>query len=120
MKELTYIEKIAVLRVLYDIILADKRIDKREDILFGEIASELEMDSNVKEEVIKANSLLALIYIQDFTQIQKETFAQMMGKMIIIDGDINYNEVKVYNVVCDSCNIDITFEMNDYPELSRS
>ena len=120
MKELSHIEKIAVMRILYDIILADKRIDKREEILFSKIANELELDGNVKDEVQQANSLLALTFINEFSQSNKEDFAKVMGQMIIIDEDINYNEVKVYNVVCDFCKISQTFEMDDYPEYTRS
>lgn len=40
--------------------------------------------------------------------------------MIIIDEDINYNEVKLYNTFCKSCDIEKNFNINDYPELSLS
>lgn len=35
--------------------------------------------------------------------------------MIVIDKDINYNEVKLYNAVCESCNIERNFNIEDYP-----
>ena len=44
----------------------------------------------------------------------------MMGKMIVIDEDINYNEVKLYNTFCESCDIKEHFNVNDYPESSLS
>ena len=44
----------------------------------------------------------------------------MMGKMIVIDKDINYNEVKLYNAVCESCNIERDFNVEDYPGLTFS
>ena len=44
MKELTYNERIAVMRILKDIILADNRIDEREQLLFSEIAKTLDLD----------------------------------------------------------------------------
>ena len=43
-----------------------------------------------------------------------------MGKMIVIDKDINYNEVKLYNTFCKSCDIGKDFNMDDYPEFSLS
>ena len=61
MKELTYNERIAVMRILWDIILADKRVDSREQVLFGEIAESLALD-----EAENLNSLLALAMIHDF------------------------------------------------------
>ena len=43
-----------------------------------------------------------------------------MGKMIVIDEDINYNEVKLYNAVCDSCGIGKGFNVDDYPDYTLS
>lgn len=120
MKELTYNERIAVMRILHDIILADNRIDEREQMLFTDIAKTLDLDASARKSVEKLNSLLALAIIHDFNQKQKEEFAKLMGQMIIVDKDINYNEVKIYNVVNEFCNIRVEFEMDNYPEYTRS
>lgn len=120
MKELTYNERIAVMRILHDIILADNRIDEREQMLFTDIAKTLDLDASARQSVEKLNSLLALAIIHDFNQKQKEEFAKLMGQMIIVDKDINYNEVKMYNVVNEFCNIRVEFEMDNYPEYTRS
>lgn len=120
MKELTYNERIAVMRILQDIILADNRIDAREELLFRNIADLLELDEAAKQDVEKQNSLLALTIIHDFKQEQKEEFAKLMGQMIIVDKDINYNEVRIYNVVNEFCNIKVEFVMDNYPEYTRS
>ena len=120
MKELTYNERIAVMRILHDIILADNRIDEREQMLFTDIAKTLDLDASARQSVEKLNSLLALAIIHDFNQKQKEEFAKLMGQMIIVDKDINYNEVKIYNVVNEYCNIRVEFEMDNYPEYTRS
>lgn len=44
----------------------------------------------------------------------------MMGQMIVVDRDINYDEVRIYNVVCEFCEIKEDFRIDDYPGLSRS
>lgn len=119
MKNLTYIERIAIMRVLLDIILADNIVDKREVVLYDKIAEELDV-VNGKQDVEKQNSLLALAIIKDFDSETKEAFAKLMGQMIVVDGDINYNEVKIYNVVSEFCKIKTGFDMNDYPNYSRS
>lgn len=120
MNELTYNERIAVMRILYDIILADNIIDEREKLLFGEIAESIELDKSARQDVEKMNSLIALTIVHDFKQEQKEEFAKLMGQMIVVDRDINYNEVKIYNVVNEFCRIKVEFVMDNYPEYTRS
>ena len=89
MKELTYNERIAVMRILQDIILADNKIDEREQLLFNEIADLLELTHSAKQDVENLNSLLALTMIHDFKQEHKEEFATLKGQMIVVDKDIN-------------------------------
>lgn len=120
MKDLKYHERIAVMRILLDIIMADKRIDGREKQLFEETGKILDLDESAKQEVESLNSLLALSIIHDFTQEQKREFARLMGQMIVVDKDINYNEVKIYHVVNEFCHINVEFKMDDYPEYSLS
>lgn len=120
MEKLTYNERIAVMRILLDIVLADNKIDGREQQFYEQIIKKLELDESAKAVVEKQNSLLALTIIHDFTQEQKEAFAKLMGQMIVVDKDINYNEVKIYNVVNEFCNIHVEFKMDNYPEYTLS
>ena len=120
MKELTYNERIAVMRILWDIILADKKVDSREQLLFGKIAASLNLNGAIKQDIEGLNSLLALATIHDFAQEQKEEFAKLMGQMIVVDKDINYNEVRIYSVVNEFCDIKVEFVMDDYPAYTRS
>ena len=120
MKGLAYEGRIAVMRILKDIILADNRVDDREKLLYGEISQLLDLGESSRQDVDKLNSLLALVIIHDFTQEQKEEFARLMGQMIVVDKDINYNEVRIYNVVNDFCNIRVEFDIDNYPEYTRS
>lgn len=116
MKNLTYNEKIAVMRILLDIVLADNRVDERETMFYDKIALELELGQMARQDVDKQNSLLALAIIHDLPMEQKCSFAKLMGQMIIVDEDINYNEVIIYNVVNKFCDINIDFDASDYPE----
>jgi hypothetical protein len=52
-------------------------------------------------------------------EIKKE-IAKLMGKMIVVDRDINYNEVKLYNRLCELCNIEKDFNIKDYPDYTFS
>ena len=119
MKNLTYLERIAIMRVLLDIILADNIVDKREAILYDKIAKKMDV-VDAKQDIEKQNSLLALSILRDLPQKVKEEFAKLMGQMIVADEDINYNEVKIYNVVSEFCKIKTEFNIHDYPNFTRS
>jgi len=120
MKKFTYAQKVSMMRILMDLVLADGRIDERETAYFDRIAGLLGLDNNARKDVDKKNSLLALTEISDFDQSQKEELSKLMGQMIVVDKDINYNEIRIYNVVNDFCKINVGFNMEDYPEYSRS
>ena len=53
MKELSYNQKNAVMRVLLDIIYADERIDYRETAYYNKLAEELDLPEEAKENVMK-------------------------------------------------------------------
>lgn len=106
---LNYNQKIAVMRVLLDIIHADGRIDIRETAFFDQLLDELTLPYDAKVEISRKSSLIALLDIKNFTYEQKEYFAALMDKMIKVDEDINVNEVAIYDVVIDYCQIPIPF-----------
>lgn len=120
MKKFKYEQKISMMRILLDLVLADGRIDERETVFFDKIAGLLGLDNKVRKDVDAKNSLLALTEISEYTQEQKEELSKLMGQMIVVDKDINYNEIRIYNVVNDFCKINIGFNMEDYPDYSRS
>ena len=106
---LNYQQKIAVMRILLDIIHADDRVDYRETAFFNHLLNELELSSISQEQILKKSPLIALLDIKYFSEEQKIYFASLMDKMIKVDEDINVNEVAIYDVVIDFCNIPIPF-----------
>ena len=115
MKELTHNAKIAVLKILNDIVNADNIVKDVEVDYMNEIARSFELADNYMDEVNNLVTLQALAIVRTLSTDLKQEIAQMMGKMIVIDKDINYNEVKLYNAVCESCNIERNFNIEDYP-----
>ena len=101
MEELTHDAKIAVLRILNDIVNADNIIKDVELKYMNEIARSFELADNYMDEVNNLVTLQALAIVRTLSADFKKKIAQMMGKMIVIDEDINYNEVKLYNAVCE-------------------
>lgn len=120
MKELEYNAKIAVMRILNDIVNADNVVKDVEINYMNEVASTLELADNYMNEVNNLVTLQALSVVRALSVDVKEKIAQLMGKMIVIDEDINYNEVKLYNAVCESCNIEKDFNVEDYPGYTLS
>ena len=120
MKELTYNAKIAVLRVLKEILNADNIVHESEVAYMNDVIQSFGLDESHKSDVDNLMTLQALSTIRELSVDQKGEIAQMMGKMIVIDKDINYNEVKLYNAFCESCDIDKDFNVSDYPDYSLS
>jgi uncharacterized tellurite resistance protein B-like protein len=110
--EYSYQQKIAIMRILLDIIQADGRIDARELFYFDQLKEILGMTDEDHKVVEKKNSLLALTQVREFTKEQKDEFAKIMSKMIVVDEDININELAIYEVVQDFCCLDSTFTQN--------
>ena len=120
MEEFAYNTKIAILKVLTDIINADNVVHEKEIEYIDELVKQFGLDDSYKTEMNKVVTLQALNTLRQLDSNQKEQIAAMMGKMIVIDKDINYNEVKLYNTICESCLINKDFHIEDYPEYSLS
>ena len=119
MVEYTYQQKIAIMRILLDIIHADGIIDARETFFFEKLKGEFGLEDEDHEVVKNKNSLLALTQIKLLDEEQKEHIAKLMAKMIIVDEDININEVAIYNVVSEFCGIGKDFKESITTEASH-
>ena len=120
MEEYTYQTKIAIIKLLTEIMNADNVIHKNEEKFLNETVLSFKLSDDYQSEVDNMLTLQALSLIRELTIEQKREVSKMMGKMIIIDEDINYNEVIIYNDICHQCNIEEEFNVDDYPEYSLS
>lgn len=109
MEIFTYQQKIAMMRILLDIIHADGRIDAREMFYFGQLKEGFQLSEESHNDVEKKNSLLALVQIKSFDNEQKKFFSELMSNMIVIDEDIDPNEVAIYDIVKDFASIEHCF-----------
>ncbi len=120
MEQFTYNAKIAVIKVLNEILNADNLVHENEVKYLNEVIRDFGLEVTYKEDVKGLMPLQALAIIRELNIEQKELVAKMMGKMIVIDNDINYNEVKLYNAFCESCNIEKDFNLKDYIDVTLS
>lgn len=107
--DFNYNQKIAVMRVLLDIIFADSKVDYRETNLFRELQNELGLSDEDVKSLSEKSAILSLLDIKEFNEDQKKAFAILMDKTIKIDDDIDKREVAIYDIVLDYCNIPIPF-----------
>lgn len=120
MKKLTYDEKIAVIKLLNEILNADKIVRESEIKYMNDIIHSFEFNDSYLTDMDNMETYQALSIIRKLPIDIKNNVAKMMGKMIVVDKDINYNEVKLYNTFCESCNINNDFNIEDYPEYTLS
>lgn len=120
MEELTYDAKIAVVKVLTEILKADNIVHESEVKYMSDVIQSFGLMPTYKSDLDHTMTLQALSTIRELAVEQKVEVAKMMGKMIVVDKDINYNEVKLYNAFCESCNIKKDFYIGNYPEYSLS
>lgn len=120
MEQLTYNAKIAVVKVLNEILNADNIVHENEVQYMNEVIRDFGLEGKYEDDVKSLMTLQALATIRELDVELKEMVAKMMGKMIVIDNDINYNEVKLYNAFCESCNIEKDFNVNEYEDVTLS
>lgn len=120
MDKLTHNVQIAVIKVLTEILNADNIVREKELIYLNEVILSFGLNNENESDVKSITSVQALSIIKELPIEQKCEIAQMMGKMIVVDDDINYNEVILYNTFCESFGIESNFNIEDYPEYSIS
>lgn len=120
MEQLTYNAKIAVVKVLNEILNADNIVHENEVQYMNDVIRDFGLEGKYEDDVKSLMTLQALATIRELDIELKEIVAKMMGKMIVIDNDINYNEVKLYNAFCESCNIEKDFNVDEYEDVTLS
>ena len=121
MENLNFQQKIAIMRILFDIINADGRIDARETFYFNKVAKVFGITEEDRNAINEANSLLCLLELNSFDDNQKQELAKMMGQQIVVDEDINVNEMAIFELVCKTCGIDIKFnDVVSHEQIEKS
>lgn len=120
MEKLKHNEKIAVIKILNEILKADGVTHEKEIEYLNSIIASFDLNKSHWADVDALITLQAMDIIRGMSVDKKVMVAQLMGKMIVVDNDINYNEVKLYNTICESCNIEKDFNIEDHFECSLS
>ena len=104
--EFNYNQKMAIVKLLLDIISVDGKIDSRETFLFEKIKVDLGLNPEDHFKAYEYNTLLCLSIIKAMTPEQKKHYSELMVKMILADEEIAPNEKLAYDDICDFCGIE--------------
>jgi uncharacterized tellurite resistance protein B-like protein len=116
MKNLNQIEKISIIKVLTEILNADTIVRDSEVRYIKEVENDLNLSIDYKQDLDQLKTLQALSIIRGLPLEYKSRIAKMMGTMIVVDKEISYNEVRLYHTFCESCDINVEFNIDDYPD----
>lgn len=105
--EYKYNQKMAIVRLLLDIISIDEKIDTRETLYFKKVKKELNLSPEDHFKVKEFSTLLCLSILKEMTKEQKENYATLMKNMILADGFIEPSELLAYEDICKFCDIPI-------------
>jgi uncharacterized tellurite resistance protein B-like protein len=103
--EYTKEQKMAMSKVLLDIVSVDEHIDARETMYFESIKQTLQLTTQDHFDILHLNTLKCLSIIKSMTIEQKTEFATMMRKMIIVDEYIDPNEATSFYDICEFIHI---------------
>jgi uncharacterized tellurite resistance protein B-like protein len=103
--EYTKEQKMAMSKVLLDIVSVDEHIDARETMYFESIKQTLQLTTQDHFDILHLNTLKCLSIIKSMTIEQKIEFATMMRKMIIVDEYIDPNEATSFYDICEFIHI---------------
>lgn len=106
--EYRYNQKMAIVRLLLDIISIDEKIDEREILYFERIKKELNLSPEDHFKVKDFSTLVSLSILKEMSIEQKENYASLMKNMILADGIIEPSELLAYNDICCFCEIPST------------
>lgn len=105
--DFNYNQKIAIVRLLLDIISVDGKIDEREILYFEKVKKELCLSPEDHFKAKDFNTLLSLSILKSMTVEQKAQYAAFMENMILIDGVIEPSERQAYEDICIFCDIPV-------------
>lgn len=98
-------QKMAMSKVLLDIVSVDEHIDARETLYFEKVKNTLDLTTQDHFDVLHLNTLRCLSVIKTMSEEQKNDFAVMMREMIIADRFIDPNEAVSFYDICEFIHI---------------
>lgn len=101
----TDLEKRAIAKVLLDIVNADGVVANGEVRYFRQLQNNLDITDEHIRQAKSMGVFTAITIIRGMSQTERLSVGVMMHEMIEADGDVDMEELKVFNAVCELGNI---------------
>ena len=98
-------QKMAMSKILLDIVSVDGHIDARETMYFETVMENLQLTTQDHFDILHLNTLKCLSIIKLLKDEQKTEFAKMMREMIIADEYIEPYEASSFYDICEFIHI---------------
>lgn len=118
--EFNLAEKLAIVKAIDNVILADEKIAKGELVYLGQLMKLLKFDSEFVEEARKFNVKQAGVILEGLSQPKKHSLAIMLHEMAYADGDMDPEEIKVLFSLFEKAGIEIEEAGNTVPIFNIS
>ena len=105
MKEYSHEQKLAIVKILLDLVYIDGKVDSREISYYEKVKGYLELSPEEQFEVVNLNTLKCLATLKIMDDAQKMDFANMMRNIILADQYIDPNEASAFYDVCEFINV---------------
>ena len=107
MKSFTLIQKLAILKGLDAVMMADGKVEPGEEDFLKEVLKEMELDSFMVDEARKVSVGESIEILKRMSPEKKRLFAEMMHRMIIADNKVDEREVNLLISLFQEASIDI-------------
>ena len=114
------VEKLAIVKLIDKVILADKVVAKEEMAYLGQLMKLLDIDSHFVEEARKFNMKQANLILENLSEPKKHSIAIMMYEMAYADGEMDKKEMDILFSVFENVGIKIAKAENIVPVFDVS
>jgi len=107
MKNFTLIQKLAILKGLDAVMMADGKVEPGEEDFLKEVLMEMELEPFMVDEARKVSVGESIEILKRMSPEKKRLFAEMMHRMIIADNKVDEREVNLLISLFQEASIDI-------------
>ncbi len=115
--EFNLAEKLAIVKALDRVILADKKIKKSEMAYLGQLMRVMDFDSDFVEEARKFNVKQSNSILKEMTAAKKRSLTIMLNEMAYADGNLNKQELEVLLSIFERAGINLEEPDEIIPEF---
>lgn len=115
--EFTYEEKIATSKMAAIMMYADGKVEQTEQVIVASVFGKFKLSKSDIEEVNKMDKVVALMILSQMDTQKKRIVSAILGTIMIVDGNIASDELKLWRFVANVCEFPI-LEIDDCSQIA--